>query len=196
MPLFQAPDFVQVPKDAQLVFLAGPIQGTYDWQTPTAIWLLERLPGLYVASPRSHMWPPGLSRERADQLYAQQTGWEHAYLDKTITRMKGHRTFRRRRAVLLFWCAEEVEHIARRAYAQTTRFEMGVSLGYMSALLKQKAFRPNKSEKEPREGIVVGADPKFSGRRYLNIYMGNHGRYLHDSLERAREEVLGMLMEF
>lgn len=197
MPLFQPPDFTQVPESSSLLFLGGPIQGTSDWQGPTATWFLDRMPELYVASPRSGMWNRDLPQGERDRLYAEQTSWEHTYLDEAIARMKQHRVFASWGAtIIMFWCAAEEEHIARRAYAQTSRFELGVTMGYFSEFFRQQAFGPSKIGTMPNEGVIIGADPKFSGRKYLEIYLRNHGRSLYDSLEATRAEVLQFLSEF
>ncbi len=142
------------------------------------------------------MWDPSLPREKKDELYEIQERWEHTYLDECISRMRRSKTFKPRQAAIMFWCAAEVEHFPARAYAQTTRIEVGTVLGYFAALSGQRAFRPNKMGSVPREGIFVGADEKFSGRRYLSGLLENHWRPFPKDPQTTREAVLEFLDEF
>lgn len=105
------PRLVVAPPDypdlaGPLVFLAGPIQGTADWQAEAVRLLAALAPDLHVANPRRD-YPPGTFE------YAAQVDWETHHL-----RYAG------RHGVILFWLADEVAHDCGRSYAQTTRFEL------------------------------------------------------------------------
>lgn len=90
-----------------LVFLAGPIQEAEDWQS-TAIGLISReSSAINVASPR------GDYSNRAFD-YNTQVDWETYYLNQAA-----------KYGGILFWLAKEKEHVCDRAFAQTTRFELG-----------------------------------------------------------------------
>ncbi len=93
--------------DGPIIFLAGPIQGTENWQSK-AIEIIHNLkPDLYIASPR---------REYLDKefVYEDQVDWETHYLNKAA-----------QNGVIMFWLAKESQHDETRAYAQTSRFELG-----------------------------------------------------------------------
>lgn len=123
------------PIDGPLVFLAGPIQGAPNWQAEAAA-LLSRQPGLTIASPRR---PEFLKLSPAE--YAAQVDWEHRHLERAGVQ-----------GVTLFWLAREAAHRCDRAYAQTTRFELGEAV-----------------TRHRWQGIkvVVGIEAGFSNARYL-----------------------------
>lgn len=91
--------------DRPVIFLAGPIQGAFDWQSE-AIQIIHKLnPDVVIASPR---------RERREGFnYDEQIDWETEYLNRAANN-----------GVILFWLAKEMEVIPGRVYAQTTRFEI------------------------------------------------------------------------
>lgn len=92
--------------DSAGIFLAGPIQGTSDWQTE-AIKIISLLNDkLAIFNPR---------RDYLDEefVYEKQVDWETHYL-----REAG------KNGVILFWLAKEHAHNPERAYAQTSRFEL------------------------------------------------------------------------
>ncbi|MGV8087399.1 MAG: nucleoside 2-deoxyribosyltransferase domain-containing protein [Candidatus Woesearchaeota archaeon] len=121
-----------------LIFLAGPIQGTTDWQSIAVNYLIEKAPTVYVASPRRTIKFEG---EFSAQMYAEQVDWETHHL-----RHAG------KFGVILFWLAKESEHNPNRAYAQTTRFEL--------AEWKMKHEYENVK-------IVIGIEEGFSGAKYI-----------------------------
>lgn len=90
--------------DARFVFLAGPIQGTWDWQAEAAAMLT---PHIAVANPRRPKW--GENDEYKDQV-----AWESKHLGAAWYRGGG----------ILFWLAKPTHDIPGRAYAQTSRFEL------------------------------------------------------------------------
>ena len=108
------PQHTPIPDQAPLIFLAGPIQGAKDWQTPTALQLSEHIPELHVASPRR------LSATGFD--YNEQITWEKDHLKRS-----------RELGVIMFWFAAQdptLEYKAGRPYAQTSRIEIGRALGW------------------------------------------------------------------
>jgi len=89
-----------------IIFLAGPIQGTDDWQQ-RAIEIIHQLnPEIVIASPRR-------SNFGSNTDYGEQVDWETHHL-----RQAGEN------GVIMFWLAKETEHNPERAYAQTTRAEL------------------------------------------------------------------------
>ena len=124
-----------------VIFLAGPIQGAPDWQGE-AIEILKRKTSASIASPRrAGTFKEGLT----DEDFEIQVRWEHHYLD--IAEKTG---------VILFWLAKESTHFCERAYAQTSRFELGWKLGAMADICGGKY-------------IVTGIEPGFSNEHYLRV---------------------------
>lgn len=100
-----APDYVDVK--GPLIFLAGPIQGTYFWQDK-AIKIIQNLdPEMWIASPRR-------AEIDKDFIYEKQVDWETHYLRRAA-----------QKGALFFWLAKEIEHNCERPFAQTSRFELG-----------------------------------------------------------------------
>ncbi len=125
--------------EGPLIFLAGPIQGAPDWQSEAIAHFKEIDPKLHIASPRRpRLGDPG---EFTDNLYNEQVDWEHHHLATAVSY-----------GVVMFWLAAEVERHPGRAYAQTTRFELGeaVALNYLKGA-----------------PLVVGIEEGFSGARYI-----------------------------
>lgn len=120
------------------IFLAGPIQGAGNWQYSAILLLQELGAQVHIASPRRAIVHEG---DFDEEMYDEQVKWEHYHLD--------HAQFR---GLVLFWLPREGLHNCSRAYAQTSRFE----LGEMCAL--HRAFQRR---------VVVGIDDGFSNARYL-----------------------------
>lgn len=91
-----------------LIFLAGPIMGAEDWHDQ-AIEIIRKInKEVAIASPKQNKYDEGsFSLE-------EQTDWESYHLKKASDQGSA-----------LFWLAKEKEHYCHRAYAQTTRFELG-----------------------------------------------------------------------
>jgi len=94
-----------------IIFLAGPIQGTDDWQKQAVQYFKTRLPNnsnainhLIIANPRCPTW---------HHHFSEQVDWESHYLNLAA-----------QQGVIIFWLAKETTHMCERAYAQTTRFEL------------------------------------------------------------------------
>lgn len=95
-----------VPVQDRLLFLAGPIQGTSDWQSE-AITLIKGLDkDIAIANPRREYLGDSF-------MYAKQVDWETHFLRLAA-----------QRGGIIFWLARERDHDPARAYAQTTRFEL------------------------------------------------------------------------
>lgn len=88
-----------------LVYLAGPIQGTPDWQSEAVATLGDLAPDVHVATPRGSNFRGGIEKHLA---------WEQACTDRAA-----------RDGVILFWCARETSHRCNRTYAAQMRFELG-----------------------------------------------------------------------
>ncbi len=133
--LYVPPQYIpETVSSPPVIFLAGPIQGTADWQSAAAALIHARRPDVVVASPRRD-YPP----DTFD--YGQQVDWETYHLRRAAEH-----------GVILFWLARETEHIPSRAYAQTSRFELG-----------------EWKIRHERDGvkIVLGIEEGFSGAKYI-----------------------------
>lgn len=127
------PSDTPIPSHDSLIFLAGPIQGSPDWQTPTAEELLHHLPKTHVASPRR------IAESHDEFNYDEQVLWELTHLQRS-----------RKFGVVSFWFAAQdhsLEHEKGRAYAQTSRVEIGRALGW--------------TDSHPFP-FVVGFDPEYT----------------------------------
>lgn len=144
---------------APVVFLAGPVQGAPDWQARFAHHLLEKCPDIIVASPRRT--PEDQARFDADE----QVMWEIR-----------HRIRARESGVTIFWFAardlSDTNYPEGRAYAQTTRMELGETLGWRNAM---KTLN-----------IVVGFDPAYGvngggSEGYIRKLMHHYDLPVYDS---------------
>lgn len=109
MKTLVVPPSSPVELDGPVVFLAGPIQGADDWQDQAIAYLQSRPEKLMIASPRRGSYDILSQKE-----YEVQVDWETDWLE--LAGIQG---------VILFWCAKEFQHDCGRAYAQTTRTEVG-----------------------------------------------------------------------
>lgn len=121
----------------QIVFLAGPIQGVFDWQKEAIKHFQEKAPHIHIACPRRPVWNDKDETFNFDE----QVDWETQHLNLAA-----------KNGCILFWLANEGEHHCKRCYAQTTRFEL--------------AEWKIKHERE-KVKLVVGIDTDFSGSRYI-----------------------------
>jgi hypothetical protein len=118
-----------------LIFLAGPVQGAEDWQRRAIDLINAKNQRANVASPRGDY-----SNKKFD--YNTQVDWESYHLSQAG-----------REGVILFWLAKEQKHDCKRAYAQTTRYEI--------------AEWVTKHQYDPNIKIAVGIEPGFTGERYI-----------------------------
>lgn len=136
MTLFTPPHYIA--GHAPIIFLAGPIQGTTDWQKEAIAYITEFNPDIDIASPRRDIQ---FKKDFTNELYNEQVDWETFHL-----RLAG------KHGVVLFWLAKECTHSCERAYAQTTRFE----------LAEWKMHHEKDGAK-----LVIGIDEGFTGARYI-----------------------------
>ena len=148
------------PGDAEpVLFLAGPIQGAPDYQTGFARAVLAKRPDFVVATPRV---PAGLDRATFD--YGRQVDWEERHLWRAA-RLGG----------VAFWFAAQdpaLPYPPGRAYAQTSRIEIGMVVGWRRFMAVN---------------LVVGFDP---------AYGGGSERYIRHMLHRDGVPVAGDREEF
>lgn len=137
---------------APMLFLAGPIVGADDWQKRALLhadeWAHFNQQRILILNPRR---PDVAHGEFTDTRHAAQVEWETSHLKIANA--------------ILFWLdqpATDYVPARDRAFAQTTRFELGEWL----------AKAPNK--------VVIGGDRSFSGLRYIRhrIEMGIKTNYL------------------
>lgn len=95
-----------LPQAERTIFLAGPIQGTHDWQAEAIEYISVLAPEIAIASPRRDYMD-------AEFVYANQVNWETKHLERAGFA-----------GAILFWLAKERDHNCDRSYAQTTRFEL------------------------------------------------------------------------
>lgn len=147
----QAPD--RKPIKGPLIFLAGPIQGAKNWQRDAAELIYAVYPDVSVASPRRDVFTD------VGFIYDEQVEWESYHLTKAGEN-----------GAVLFWLAREHEHDPERAYAQTTRFELG------------EWFDRHKKE---GANVVVGIEEGFTGAKYIRKRASDEtpGISIFDSLE-------------
>ena len=135
-------DWFTLEDSRQLVFLAGPILGTDDWQSQATKIIHEKNPNVVIANPRRPKW------ETDEHEFDVQVAWESNHL-RLASACGG----------IMFWLAKETAHICDRAFAQTSRFEFAEWLTHYKY---RKQINPDKPIK-----LVLGIDDDFPGRRYI-----------------------------
>lgn len=128
--------------EGPMIFLAGPIQGTYDWQAAAIEYIHSKVPNLHIASPRRLL---GTKGNFTGDIYNGQIDWETHYIRRAS-----------KNGAIMFWLAKEFEHKCERAYAQTSRFELGeCKIRY---------------EKE-KINLIIGIEEGFTNERYIKRRM-------------------------
>jgi hypothetical protein len=135
--------------DEPLLFLAGPIQGAPDHQMTFARLVLQRRPDFVVATPRV---PVEIDRATFD--YDRQVDWEERHLWRAA-QVGG----------VAFWFAAQdptLPHREGRAYAQTTRIEIGMVVGWSRFMAVN---------------LAVGFEPQYAGgsERYIRRMLQRNG---------------------
>lgn len=151
------PQELILPDITPLVFLAGPIQGAQDWQSDVASRLLNVREDIIVASPRN----PG---ERLP--YDEQADWEKQHILRS-----------RNLGAIAFWFAEkdaELPYEPGRAYAQTTRIELGRAIGWLDFI---------------QFPVIVGIDENYEGSgggssKYFRNICAEKGLPIHNTLDK------------
>lgn len=127
--------------DEELMFLAGPIQGAPDWQADFANKIIERRPGVVVATPRA-----SIDTKSKEFDFNAQVDWEDKHLWRAA-KLGG---------IVFYFAAQDksLPYREGRAYAQTTRIELGKILGW-------RKFMPL--------NVAVGFDANYEGgsERYI-----------------------------
>jgi hypothetical protein len=143
---------------APTIFLAGPIQGARDWQHDAIGMIHGEDENLVIANPRR-----GAKGEFTPGMYDEQVDWETHYLRQAAA----HGT-------IMFWMAKEHEHLCRRAYAQTTRFEFSEWATWYKLVGKQLG-----------KILAVGIEDGYTGAKYIRRRMSQDCPALpiHDSLQ-------------
>lgn len=154
---YRPPTKVDIPT-SPVIFLAGPIQGAPDWQS-RAVHQISSFKDndFWLCNPRRS---EGTDKSKFD--YYEQVSWE---LDQ-LTKARDY-------GAVIFWFAKQdpkVEYPAGRAYAQTTRFEMGLACGW--------------KDYNPSIAISVGIE---------DGYVGGNEKYIKHLASRADVEVLASL---
>jgi hypothetical protein len=141
--LIQPPGAVPVPEVTPVVFLAGPIQGTWDWQQTASAKLACVLgDSAVIASPRRDYEQDGIPF-----VYETQVDWETVWLRRAA-----------RHGVVSFWLAAQTQPTPGRAYAQTSRFELGE---WVARAVHGRAVR-----------LQVGIEAGFGNERYIRRRLG------------------------
>jgi hypothetical protein len=138
MPVVRPLDYPEI--EGPLLFLAGPIRSARDWQQDAIEQISALVPKLWVASPR-RVEGIELDAQLDDDEYTAQVNWENH-----------HRHLAANYGVTLFWLAREDRHICRRAFAQTTRYELPETVAWH----RYEGAR-----------VVIGIEEGFSGARYI-----------------------------
>lgn len=138
------PPFKWYNQDAnKLLFLAGPIKGSDDWQSQAIATINKLEPSIAIANPR---------RENMDELnpneWTVQVEWETLHLRMASAN-----------GGIMFWLAPEINHDCSNPFAKTTRFEFAEWLTHYKY---RKQLNPDKPLK-----IILGIDDKFPGRDYI-----------------------------
>ena len=130
-----------------LIFLGGPIKGAPLWQNE-AIKIIRKNDGeINIASPSRKVDSVYLEanqtpfRNSVNQEEWEQVDWESFHLDRAAEN-----------GCILFWLPPEAKHFCERAYAQTSRVEIG------EWKVKHKYTGCN---------VVIGFERGFSGEHYL-----------------------------
>ncbi len=154
--LFQPIAYPTTVLDGPLIFLAGPIVGTWDWQAKAIDTLHTIAPDVHVASPRTHPF-------HGD--HDAQVAWETFFLRRAA-----------QDGAILFWLARERSHRCDRAYAQTTRFEIG-----------------EWAAKSVSGNMVVGIEANFSGEAYIKHRLAKN--YPHVPICRTLKQTVAAAAE-
>jgi hypothetical protein len=152
-----------------LIFLAGPIQGAYQWQRQAVKYIHQKAPEINIANPRRDVKIKG---EFTTEMYNEQVDWETDHLKKAG-----------KKGAILFWQAKEFEHACYRAYAQTSRFELS----------EWKI----KHQTDPSIKLAIGLEEGFTGSKYIRRRMSQDCPEIPilSSLEETCEQAIKLVRE-
>lgn len=136
--LIQPPEIVEM--DGPVIFIAGPIQGAPNWHTEAASMIHSQDSSIVVASPRRD-YPKGTF------VYEKQVDWETHYLRRAA-----------QLGVIAFWLAAQAYDTPGRAYAQTSRVEIGEWMARCAL--------------DPQIKLTVGIEEGFGNARYISRRFG------------------------
>lgn len=169
---YTSPTYIpeEIRFDAPVVFLAGPVQGAPDWQARFAQKILQAHSNVLVVSPRPKR-KIGINFD-ADQ----QVAWEFA-----------HRSRARDFGVTAIWFAAQdfsIQYPKGRPYAQTTRIELGETIGWLRA--------------HPDLALTVGFEHHYTSNGggnedYIKRHLAHYHRHTHDSEDTFIQSILEKL---
>jgi len=129
--------------DTKLIFLAGPIKGSDNWQQQAVELINKANPEISIANPRRDVL-----KELIKDDWAIQVEWETFHL--RMASAKG---------AIMFWLGPETSHSCDNSFAKTTRFEFAE---WFTHYKYRKIHNPDNKLK-----IILGIDDKFPGRDYI-----------------------------
>lgn len=142
MEILYAPNEVNF-KGRKVIFLAGPIRCTYDWQAEVINKLSKEYDTNHIilATPRRET---GLvsSKRFNHQIHDVQVNWEIKHLAKAA-----------QHGIITFFLSDQTERDPFQSYARTTRFEFGEWFGELK----------NRDDVV----IIVGYEESFPGAKYI-----------------------------
>lgn len=144
--IYSPPDkWYDSEEDLKLVFLAGPIFGTNDWQKQATDVLYRLNPQIAIANPRCDEI---MHLNNEDENWAIHVEWATAHL-RLSSAFGG----------IMFWLAPQTEHYCEKPFAQTTRFELAEWITHYK-------YRKIHAPERPLN-IVLGIHDDFPGRDYI-----------------------------
>jgi hypothetical protein len=162
----QPPNYDEINDSEPVLFLAGPIQGAANWQRQV-LEIVRTIPAqidtLHVANPRRETIR--VMGDFSEEDYNIQVDWEEDHILRSYDN-----------GGILYWFDAQdpdIPYEKGRAYAQTTRIEIGDTLA-----VKRLGHDIN---------AVFGFDPKYKGgsEKYLRKKANKHGVPVFDELEVA-----------
>lgn len=143
MKVLYSPDTTEL-KNKKVIFLAGPIKYTYDWQDDV-IYELENcgqeLPNVIIANPRRLQGTIPINQFKK-QDHNIQVKWETKHLAEAA-----------KTGLITFFLCNQETNDPNQTYARTTRFELGEWFGELK----------NKTDIK----LIIGYDDEFAGLEYI-----------------------------
>lgn len=146
--LILPPEYVE-NINGPLIFLAGPIRGTHDWQRKASAYIVDKETAITIANPRRPAMEVYRERHFPRDWFEEQVDWETVHLKQAS-----------QWGAILFRLARETDHGCDRPFAQTTRYELGEWKGRLE---KGGLFH---------RVVALGIEDGFSGRSYIERRLG------------------------